>query len=68
MLTLDTHPAVDELRKEIDEVGERVEKFSLADAIRLGASKTDQSYNWGNEENACAMSAAAIACKAHGLA
>lgn len=69
MLTLDTHPAVDELlRREIDEIGAKVSKFSLADAIRLGSSVTEQAYTWGDAHSACALSAAAIACKAKGLA
>lgn len=72
MLTLDNHPAVEtiseELRKEIEEAGDNVSRFSLADAIRLGSNGTEQARNWGDEGSACALSAAALACKAKGLA
>ncbi len=43
-------------------------KYTLADAIREGASVTRQAYNWGDgQETACALSAAAISARARGL-
>jgi hypothetical protein len=41
--------------------------YTLADAIREGASVTDQAYNkFGSNGEACALTAAAIAAKARG--
>jgi hypothetical protein len=40
--------------------------YTLADAIREGASVTEQAYNWGSQGKACALTAAALAAKARG--
>lgn len=40
--------------------------YTLADAIREGSTVSEQAYNWGNGETACALTAAVIAAKARG--
>lgn len=40
--------------------------YTLADAIREGSTVSDQAIGWGEGENACALHAAVIACKARG--
>ena len=58
--------AVD-LKKTIDEIGMSVYTgYTLADAIREGSSVSTQSYDWGNGETACALTAAVIAATARG--
>ena len=43
-------------------------KYTLADAIREGATVTSQANGWGDgKETACALSAAGIAARARGL-
>jgi len=49
------------------ETGVLTQGYTLADAIREGSTVTEQAYNWGNGETACALSAGYIAAKAHGL-
>lgn len=44
-----------------------VATYTLADAILDGSNFTEQAFNWGGGEKACALSAAAIAAKAHGF-
>ena len=57
----------DELKKTIDEIGMSVlTGYTLADAIREGSSVSEQSYDWGNGDNACALTAAVIAATARG--
>lgn len=41
-------------------------RYTLADAIREGASVTDQAHGWGSGGDACALSAARLAAKARG--
>lgn len=41
--------------------------YSLADAIRDGVKVTEKANGWGAGEQACALSAAAIAAQAKGL-
>jgi hypothetical protein len=55
-----------ETTKVLGEIELQTMEYTLADAIREGSSVTDQAYNWGNGENACALSAAVIAGKARG--
>lgn len=45
-----------------------VTNYTLADAIREGSQVTEQAYNWGNGETACALSAAYLAARARGYA
>ena len=40
--------------------------YTLADAIREGCKVSDQAYDWGNGDTACALSAAVIAAKTRG--
>ncbi len=57
----------EELKKTIDEIGMSVYTgYTLADAIREGSSVSEQAYDWGNGETACALTAAVIAAKARG--
>lgn len=62
--TIVNHPAVDKIRGMIDELGDKVQTYSLADAIREGSHVTTQAYNFGDDESACAMTAAALAVEA----
>lgn len=62
----------DELRREIDEAGDKVlNNYTLADAMREGSSVTDQEMKWPSAdsdfEKACAITASVIALKARGL-
>lgn len=60
---------VDELAAQINEIGMEVTtSYTLADAIREGASVTTQEYGWGNGDSACALTAAVVAAKARGYA
>lgn len=60
--------AVEHLQADLAEIEERVVAgYSLSDAMREGCSVTDQAKNhFGYGNQACAMSAAAIAAKARG--
>lgn len=56
---------VDQLRADIDTIGlEVLTGYTLADAIREGASVTDPAVGWGTGESACALTSAVIAAKA----
>lgn len=59
---------VEQLRSAIDEIGlEVTTNYTLADAIREGATVSDQAYEWTDGEgNMCAMSAAVVAARARG--
>jgi hypothetical protein len=58
---------VNELKKTIDEIGMSVYTgYTLADAIREGSTVSKQSYDWGNGETACALTAAVISAAARG--
>lgn len=54
------------LKKDLGEIELRTMEYSLADAIREGSSVSEQAYNWGDGETACALTAAVIAAKARG--
>lgn len=58
----------EELQKTIDEIGMSVMTgYTLADAIREGASVTKQAVGgWGDGYSACALTGAVIAAKARG--
>jgi hypothetical protein len=61
-----------DIKTEIDRMMEadalaRSTEYRLSDAIREGASQTTHYAGWGAGENACALSAAALAAKARGL-
>lgn len=49
------------------EMGVLTEGYTLADAIREGATVSEQAHNWGDEDTACAMTAAYVAAKARGV-
>lgn len=55
-----------ELKKELGEIelGVVTEGVTLARLIREGCRVTEKSIGWGGSNQACAMSAAAIALKA----
>lgn len=60
-------PALEALRADLDAIEEKVVTgFSLSDAIRLGSTVTDQSYNWGGSFQACALGAGNIGAHATG--
>jgi hypothetical protein len=64
-----TAEKVDELKgildatevKELDRLN-----FRLSDAIREGASVTEQAYGWGDGATACALHGAVISARARG--
>ena len=60
-------PAIDDLKAMLSEIEEKVNSYSLADAIREGSKTSKQAYNWGSGHEACALSAAVISIKARGL-
>ncbi len=62
-------PQVDQLRDELGEIemGVLTEGYTLADAIREGSQVSEQAHNWGDEDTACAMTAAYVAAKARGV-
>lgn len=64
MLTLDNHPVIDKMRRELEEIEEKATKYTLADAIREGSRHTKQLKDWYDNDSACAMSAAAMAVRA----
>lgn len=60
-------PAVDNLKEMLGEIEMNVlTNFTLADAIREGSSVSEQEYNWGCGDRACALSAAAISAASRG--
>lgn len=60
-------PSVEALKAELGEIELGVlTKFTLADAIREGATVSTQAHNWGYGNNACALSAGAISAAARG--
>lgn len=56
----------DSLKAELGEIELRTMEFTLADAIREGATVTNQACGWGDGESACALTAAVISAKARG--
>lgn len=60
----------DELREDLAEIEDAVTTYSLADALREGASKGTQMHgNWvGPNGSVCALSMAAAAVRSRGLA
>jgi len=60
-------PAVEGLKEMLAGIEEKVVmNYTLADAIREGSKTSQQEYNWGSGDRACALSAAAIAASARG--
>ncbi len=61
-------PAIDHLIADLEKIEDTVTtQYTLADAIREGSTVTDQSYDWGKGESACALSAAMISASARGF-
>jgi hypothetical protein len=58
----------DPIKDVVDGIGMEVAtNYTLADAIREGATVSGQAYSWTDKEgNMCAMSAAVVAAKARG--
>lgn len=56
------------LKKELGEIELRTMEYTLADAIREGSTVSNQAYDWGTGDTACALTAAVIAAKARGYA
>jgi len=54
------------LRRDLGDIELTTMEYSLADAIREGATVSTQEYGWGNGETACALTAAVIAARARG--
>jgi len=49
-----------------DELEAMTRSLTFMDALRVGAKVTDQEYNWGSGNRACALSAARIGAQATG--
>lgn len=62
------HPAIEKLKQALGEIELDVTtNYTLADAIREGAAVTPQAIgSWGQQGEACALSAAYLAAKARG--
>lgn len=59
----------EQLRSELGAIELRVNEYTLADAIREGASVTTPAVgSFGNGESACALTAALVAAKARNYA
>jgi hypothetical protein len=56
----------DETKAALGAIELKTMEYSLADAIREGSTVSDQAYNWGNGDTACALTAAVISAKARG--
>jgi len=56
----------DETKADLGEIELKAMEYSLADAIREGSTVSDQAYNWGDGDTACALTAAVIAAKSRG--
>lgn len=70
MITRETKAAeLVKLQQELGEIEMTVltQGYTLADAMRDGIRVTDKAIGWGAGNDACALSAAAIAAKAKGL-
>lgn len=57
----------EQLKAELGDIELTSMEYTLADAIREGSSVTEQAYNWGDGETACALTGAVIAGKARGF-
>lgn len=56
-----------ELQDDIDEKFKNMTELKLSDAIRLGASNSEQALGWGNGDTQCALHAAVSAGIALGM-
>lgn len=65
-----TEEKIEELKTVLSQIEEEVmmRPLTLADLMRQGSMVTEQKIGgWGDGENACALHAATIAARAHGL-
>jgi hypothetical protein len=63
-----TEQIVEQIRADLTQIEEDVIlKTTVADLIRMGAPHTVQANGWGQGEQACALSAAALAAQALGF-
>jgi hypothetical protein len=68
MSTKTQDEVVAEIKADLDEIEFNVvAKTHLSDLIRLGSARTTKVEGWGTGEQACALSAAALAGRAAGL-
>lgn len=61
---------IEELRRELGEIelGVLTKGYSLPDAIREGATVTEQAKGWGDgSESACALTSAYLSVRARGM-
>lgn len=67
---IEVHPSILKLRAELRELElDVLTNFTLADAIREGASVTSKKEGgWIEAESACALGAAYLAARARGMA
>jgi len=56
-----------ELEAELGAIELTSMEYTLADAIREGSRVSEQAYNWGDGESACALTAAVIGAKSRGF-
>lgn len=68
MTTTTLDPVIERIAEDLAGIEDRVARFSLSDAIRLGAEHSTQAYGWGSGEDACALTAALMAARAAGMA
>lgn len=54
------------LKRDLGEIELRTMEYTLADAIREGSTVSNQAFDWGTGDTACALTAAVIAAKARG--
>lgn len=67
MSTRTTDDVVEAIRADLAGVEEKVLTPSLSDLMRAGSARTDQEYGWGQDDSACALSAAALGATALGV-
>lgn len=67
MSTKTTDDVVEAIRADLSGVEEKVLTPSLSDLMRAGSTHTEQEFNWGAGDSACALSAAALGGKALGV-
>lgn len=64
-MTKTQEKAAELAESEVFEQFKDVTELSIADAIRLGSSNTEQAFGWGEGESMCALHAAQSAFIAH---
>lgn len=64
-VTTEQQRIIDEIASQAVDI-EKIGSYTLADAIREGASVTEPEAGWGTGSSACALHAAAMAAVARG--